>query len=108
MLRTLDAIIHHLTNKQVCLLLHCRYETNQTHLFINNSIELNYSIALSQFYFKVKEIEIVKMSFLLMSAQDIHYGPVTISTEEANFHEQIGNELSISTKYDVSTFISYL
>lgn len=48
------------------------------------------------------------MSFLLMSAQDVHYGPVTISTEEANFHEQIGNELSISTKYDVSMFISYM
>ncbi len=38
------------------------------------------------------------MAFVLISAQDVHFGPTTISTEDARLHEEIGNELTIASK----------
>jgi len=38
------------------------------------------------------------MAFVLISAQDVHFGPTTISTEDSRIHEEIGNELTIASK----------
>jgi len=38
------------------------------------------------------------MSFVLVTAPEVHYGPTCISTEDGTFHQQIENELTITTK----------
>jgi hypothetical protein len=37
------------------------------------------------------------MSYVLVSAEDIHYGPTSLSTEDSALHQQIA-DLTISTK----------
>lgn len=38
------------------------------------------------------------MSYIIISASDIHFGPTTISSEDGRLHEQLVEQLTFSTK----------